>query len=92
MSNILRIIFIDSFVRGVGKTTGALVTMFVGWQVMKVTYGHDDLLSFMLGKKKAERENIQETLSNDQDQDHEEINLEDMEEHKFKNLFDKLNR
>jgi hypothetical protein len=86
----------DSFVRGVGKTSGALITMFVGWQMFKVTNGHDDFLSFLLGKRPEKRRiELQSKLNYDEQElsepDHEEINLEDMEnEKKFKSLFDRL--
>lgn len=100
MSNILSQLFVDSFVKGVGKTSGTLITMFVGWQMFKITNGHDDFLSFLLGKRPEKRRTIQlpsEQITSDSDQessepDHEEINLEDMDnERKFKSLFDKLN-
>jgi hypothetical protein len=88
----------DSFVRGVGKTSGALITMFVGWKMFKVTNGHEDFLSFLLGKRPEKRriELQSKFLDPDNEQelsepDHEEINLEDMEnEKKFKSLFDRL--
>lgn len=98
MSNVFTQLFIDSFVRGMGKTSGTLITMFVGWQMFKVTNGHEDFLSFLLGKR-PEKRRIQLSsrfLNTDNDQelsepDHEEINLEDMEnEKKFKSLFDRL--
>jgi hypothetical protein len=93
MSDILRQIFMESFVRGVGKTSGTLITMFVGWQIAKVTYGHDDFLSFLMGRKSQEKSTILSSTDDlDNELDHEEINLEDMEEHKYKSLFDKLNR
>jgi hypothetical protein len=91
MSQILSQLFVDSFVRGVGKTSGTLITMFVGWQLFKVTNGHDDFLSFLLGKR-PEKTIRDSELSPDvaHEVDHEEINLEDIQEHKFKSLFDKL--
>ena len=100
MSNILSQLFVDSFVKGVGKTSGTLITMFVGWQMFKITNGHDDFLSFLLGKRPEKRRTLQlpsEKITSDSDQeyshtDHQEINLEDMDnERKFKSLFDKLN-
>lgn len=96
MSNVFTQLFMDSFVRGVGKTSGALITMFVGWQMFKVTNGHDDFLSFLLGKRPEKRRiELQSKLNYDEQElsepDHEEINLEDMEnEKKFKSLFDRL--
>jgi hypothetical protein len=102
MSDVLSQLFINSFVRGVGKTSGTLITMFVGWQMFKITNGHNDLLSFMLGKRPEKRRLIKmklpinELLDEDSESndEHEEINLEDMEymetEKKFKSLFDKL--
>lgn len=103
MTNVFSQLFIDSFVRGVGKTSGTLITMFVGWQMFKITNGHDDFLSFLLGKRsKKNRRAIdlhsEKTESEHEgqekevfEQDHEEINLEDMDsEHKFKSLFDKF--
>lgn len=96
MSDILRQIFAESFVRGVGKTSGTLITMFVGWQIAKVTYGHDDFLSFLMGRKpptkpllRSKSEDAHESES-EHELDHEEINLEDMEDHKYKSLFDKF--
>ncbi len=89
-------LFIDSFVRGVGKTSGALITMFVGWKMFKVTNGHEDFLSFLLGKRPEKRRiELPSNLNYDEQElsevDHEEINLEDMEtEKKFKSLFDRL--
>ena len=92
MSQFFTKLFIDSFVKGVGKTSGALLTMFVGWQLAKITSGHDDLLSFILGQKPSKK--ITEKLEKEvieQELDHEEINLEDDEDvKKFKSLFDKL--
>lgn len=98
MSNILSQLFVDSFVRGVGKTSGALITIFVGWQMFKITNGHDYFLSFLLGKRSEKRRQLELSSEpgEDKDQessepDHEEINLEDMDnEKKFKSLFDKL--
>lgn len=99
MSQISSQLFVDSFVRGVGKTSGTLITMFVGWQVFKITNGHDDFLSFLLGKKSPKRRRSLVTHSDDtnsekeqilSEPDHEEVNLEDMENDKFKNLFDKF--
>jgi hypothetical protein len=98
MSNVLSQLFVDSFVRGVGKTSGALITMFVGWQMFKITNGHDDFLSFLLGKRPEKRRplELRSEPAEDKDQessepDHEEINLEDMDnEKKFKSLFDKF--
>lgn len=98
MSDILRQIFVESFVRGIGKTSGTLITMFVGWQIAKVTYGHDDFLSFVMGKKSPrksilEKKKESESLEEEAEElDHEEINLEDMEQHKYKSLFDSLSR
>jgi hypothetical protein len=100
MSQIFSQLFAESFVRGVGKTSGALITMFVGWQMFKITNGHDDFLSFLLGKR-PEKRSRSITLNSEpaeldkvdesSDSEHEEINLEDMEnEIKFKSLFDKL--
>ena len=91
MSDILRQIFVESLVRGVGKTSGTLLTMFVGWQIAKVTYGHDDFLSFVMGKKSQDKTLLPPQLEQ-HELDHEEINLEDMEEHKYKSLLDKLIR
>jgi hypothetical protein len=96
MSNMFTQLFIDSFVRGVGKTSGALITMFVGWKMFKVTNGHEDFLSFLLGKRPEKRRiELPSNLNYDEQElsevDHEEINLEDMEtEKKFKSLFDRL--
>ena len=96
MSNVFTQLFIDSFVRGMGKTSGALITMFVGWQMFKVTNGHEDFLSFLLGKRPEKRRvELPSKLNYDEQElsevDHEEINLEDMEnEKKFKSLFDRL--
>lgn len=97
MSQILSQLFVDSFVRGVGKTSGTLITMFVGWQLFKVSNGHDDFLSFLLGKKPEKRRHHVLNDSEDKDSDssheldHEEVNLEDMqEETRFKSLFDKI--
>ena len=97
MSEILRHIFVESFVRGIGKTSGTLITMFVGWQIAKVTYGHDDFLSFVMGKKSPsksilEKKKETESLEEEEELDHEEINLEDMEQHKYKSLLDVLSR
>ncbi len=89
-------LFIDSFVRGVGKTSGVLITMFVGWKMFKVTNGHEDFLSFLLGKRhEKHRIELPSNLNYDEQElsevDHEEINLEDMEnEKKFKSLFGRL--
>jgi hypothetical protein len=92
-------LFIDSFVRGVGKSSGILVTIFVGWQIFKVTNDHTDFLSFLLGKRPEKRKSIElrsELFNLDKDQylsepDHEEVNLEDMEnERKIQSLFDKF--
>ena len=90
MSQFFTKLFIDSFVKGVGKTSGALITMFVGWQLAKITSGHDDLLSFILGQKPSK--NITDKLNKEViEPDHEEINLEDVENiKKYKSLFDKL--
>lgn len=44
-------ILLNSFIKGVGKTSGAAVTLFIGWQIAKLTYGHDDLVSFLINKK-----------------------------------------
>lgn len=99
MSNLFTQLFIDSFVRGVGKTSGALITMFVGWQMFKVTNGREDFLSFLLGKRPEKRRSIEvrsELSELDKEDelselDHEEVNLEDMENNKkFQSLFDKL--
>lgn len=96
MSQILSQLFVDSFVRGVGKTSGTLITMFVGWQFFKISNGHDDFLSFLLGKKPEKRRlTLEEKVDKDSDSshelDHEEINLEDIQaEKKFKSLFDSL--
>jgi hypothetical protein len=96
MSNVFTQLFIDSFVRGVGKTSGALITMFVGWQMFKVTNGHDEFLSFLLGKcHEKRRVELQskfiETEQELSEPDHEEINVKDMEnEKKFKTLFDRV--
>lgn len=96
MSNVFTELFIGSFVRGVGKTSGALITMFVGWQMFKVTNGHEDFLSFLLGKRPEKRkiELPSKVIYNEEDLsevDHEEINLEDIEnEKKFKTLFDRF--
>lgn len=97
MSKILSQLFVESFVRGVGKTSGTLITMFVGWQMFKITNGHDDFLSFLLGKRPEKRRLLNESETFDKDTeslqeiDHEEVNLEDMqEEQKFKSLFDKF--
>ena len=97
MSDILRQIFVESFFRGIGKTSGTLITMFVGWQIAKVTYGHDDFLSFVMGKKSPcksilEKKKELESLEEEEELDHEEINLEDMEQHKYKSLFDALGK
>lgn len=48
-------LFKESFVRGVGKTTGALITMFVGLQLFKVTNEYDNYFSdlFMNYNKKS---------------------------------------
>jgi hypothetical protein len=97
-NNVFTQLFIDSFVKGVGKTSGALVTIFVGWQMCKVTNVHKDFLSFLLGKRSKKRRielpSIILNTGNEQElsePDHEEINLEDMEnEIKFKTLFDRL--
>jgi hypothetical protein len=93
-------LFMDSFVRGVGKTSGTIVTVFIGWQMFKIISGHDDLLLFLLGKSKdkhcrhIELHSEEVELNKDQEPDHEEINLEDMvnieNEKKIKSLFDKL--
>lgn len=40
-------LFKESFVRGVGKTTGALITMFVGLQLFKVTNEYDNYFSYL---------------------------------------------
>ena len=87
MSDVLRQVFVDSFVRGVGKTTGTLLTMFVGWQFAKLTYGHDDVLSFVMGKKSHKN-----LVTNDLplSEEHEQIDMEDVEEDKYKSLLDKL--
>jgi len=97
MSKILSQLFVESFVRGVGKTSGTLITMFVGWQMFKITNGHNDFLSFLLGKRPEKRRivNVSENADKDTESmheiDHEEVNLEDMqEEQKFKSLFDKF--
>jgi hypothetical protein len=97
MSKILSQLFVESFVRGLGKTSGTLITMFVGWQMFKITNGHDDFLSFLLGKRPERRRLLNESENFDKDTessheiDHEEVNLEDMqEEQKFKSLFDKF--
>jgi hypothetical protein len=98
MSKILSQLFVESFVRGLGKTSGTLITMFVGWQMFKITNGHDDFLSFLLGKRPEKRRLVNKSdNNNDKDTesleeiDHEEVNLEDMqEEQKFKSLFDKF--
>lgn len=98
MTQILSQLFVDSFVRGVGKTSGALITMFVGWQMFKITNGHDDFLSFLLGANPKKDVNIElpsEGTELDKSQessepDHEEVNLEDIEKDKFKNLFDRF--
>jgi hypothetical protein len=100
MYQVLSHVFVNSFVRGVAKTTGTLITMFVGWQMFKITNGHDDLLSFIISKRPEKRRLIKLRIpvnkSTDEEYDsHEEINLEDMEdmehmEKKIKSLFDKL--
>jgi len=95
-SEVLSNLFIESFVRGVGKTSGALVTAFVGWQMFKISYGQGDFVTFMLGKKPKKRQSIdlqlnemiEETSLESSELDHEEVNLEDMEHHKFKKLFE----
>ena len=94
MSHFFTKLFIDSFLKGVGKTSGALITMFVSWQLAKITSGHDDLLSFMLGQKPSKKitDKLNEkVIEPDHEPDHEEINLEDVEDvKKYKSLFDKL--
>lgn len=98
MNQIFSQLFVDSFVRGVGKTSGTLVTIFVGWQMFKITNGHGDFLSFLLGANpKKTRRNIElqsdtelDKTQDSSEPDHEEVNLEDMENDKFKNLFDRF--
>ena len=48
MYDILSKLFINSFIQGIGKTSGTLLTMFIGWQFFKVTHGYDDILYFFL--------------------------------------------
>lgn len=94
MSNVFTKLFLDSFVKGAGKTSGALVTTFLGWQMFKVVSGHDNFFTFILGKrpKKCIVELPSKVVDQDESEpDHEEVNLEDMEnEKKFKYLFDKF--
>jgi hypothetical protein len=78
---------LSAFIKGVGRSSGAILTMFVGWQVVKYTNKSNDLISFIfnLNEKKSIKDKIQLF------EEHEEINLEDvLDETKFKNLFDKL--
>jgi hypothetical protein len=44
-------ILFNSFTKGVGKTTGAAITLFIGWQCAKLIYGNEDFISFFVNKK-----------------------------------------
>jgi hypothetical protein len=94
MSQVFSQLLVESFVRGVGKTSGTLITMFVGWQMFKITNGHDDFLSFLLGKRSDKRrlQNKENKPTQEfSEPDHEEINLEDVKNEKqIKSLFDKF--
>lgn len=91
MSNIFTELFVNAFVKGVGKTSGTVLTLFVGWQVSKFLYGHNDVISFIIGQKLNEKK-ITELKNEEYELEHEEINLEDViqEDKTFKKLFDKL--
>ena len=83
MYNDLTQIFINSFVKGIARTSSALLTLFVGWQFVNVS--NDHFMPFFLRSQKKKIVDPVVHLS-----EHEEINLEDVQDvNKFKKLFNK---
>lgn len=81
-------IFMNACIKGIGKTTGAVLTMLCSWKLIKYIYGNDDIMSFIIGEKKSFKNNEYHLVNNQvfvEDLVNNEV-FDDNEE-KFKRLF-----
>lgn len=83
-------LFIESFLRGIGKTSGTLITMFVGWQMFKLTNDYQDILGVVSTKRITDNKSEYHEIEHD---DIEDIQVDDKEiesKNQFKTILDTL--
>jgi hypothetical protein len=74
-------IFVNACIKGIGKTTGVVLTMLFSWKLIKYVHGNDDIISFVIGEKKNLKKHKGYHLVNSNDE---------LDDEKFKDLFSKI--
>lgn len=75
-------LFVNAFIKGIGRTTGAVFTMLVSWRLMKLIYGDN-----MLGLTPVKID--KKTQASQLDKSENDLQYDLLNENSFKKLFDK---